>query len=179
MKTISCIISILFASLSFAQEIEWMTMNEALEAQEKTPKKIFLDVYTDWCGPCKTMDKKTFSNPDVATYINKNFYPVKFNAEGTETVFYNDFEYTNPNHNPDKKGRNAQHLFAGALKVRAYPTIVFFDENGKVISPVPGYQTVEKIEIYLKMIASDDYKEVDTPEKWEAYQKEFDNTFSN
>ena len=38
---------------------------EAMEAQKKT-KKILVDVYTDWCGPCKLMDKKTFQNRDVA-----------------------------------------------------------------------------------------------------------------
>jgi thiol:disulfide interchange protein len=46
-----------------AQAIEWMTFEQALEAQKETPKKILVDVYTDWCGPCKLMDKKTFQNP--------------------------------------------------------------------------------------------------------------------
>ena len=41
-----------------------------------------MDIYTDWCGPCKLMDKNTFQNPDVAQYLNNNFYAVKFNAEG-------------------------------------------------------------------------------------------------
>ena len=69
-----------------AQAIEWMTFGEAIEAQRKNPKKIIIDVYTDWCGPCKLMDKKTFQNPDVAAYISKHFYAVKFNAEGEEII---------------------------------------------------------------------------------------------
>ena len=40
-----------------AQEINWMTMDEALAAQKEEPKKIFMDVYTTWCGPCKMLDK--------------------------------------------------------------------------------------------------------------------------
>lgn len=171
---------IVLSTISFtsqAQKINWMTMNEALAAQEKKPKKIFLDAYTDWCGPCKLMDKETFSNPKVAAYINKHFYAVKFNAEGTEVVNYNDFEYTNPNHDPNRKGRNSQHFFANALKISAYPTVVFFDEDGNIISPVVGFQTPEQLELYLKMIASDEYKEITTQEKWEKYQKEFKSTF--
>ncbi len=170
-------ICLVFGITSFGQEINWMTMNEALAAQEKKPKKIILDAYTEWCGPCKMMDKNTFAHPKVAAYINKHFYAVKFNAEGTEVVNYKDFEYTNPNHDPNRKGRNAQHFFAHALKVSAYPTLVFFDENSEIISPVVGYQTPEQLELYLKMIATDDYKEITTQESWQKYQKKFKSTF--
>ena len=38
-----------------AQEIAWMSMDQALLAQQQTPKKIFMDVYTTWCGPCKLL----------------------------------------------------------------------------------------------------------------------------
>ena len=65
-----------------AQNIEWLTFEAALEAQKENPKKILMDVYTDWCGPCKLMDKKTFQNKDVAAYISEHYYAVRFNAEG-------------------------------------------------------------------------------------------------
>lgn len=174
------LVLMLFIINSIHAQIEWMTMNEALEAQQKKPKKIFADIYTDWCGPCKQMDKNTFSNPDLIKYVNKHYYPVKFNAEGTEKVTYQDFEYTNPNYKPDRKGkRNAQHFFAHALKVNAYPTVVFFDEESNVISPVVGYRTAEQLEIYLKMIATDAYKELNTQEAWQEYQSDFEGTFKN
>jgi len=96
MKKILIIATVLISAVTTAQEIKWMSMNEALEAQKENPKKIFMDVYTDWCGPCKLLDKKTFANKDVANYVNKHFYAVKFNAEGTEKVDYQDFTYTNP-----------------------------------------------------------------------------------
>ena len=65
-------------------------------------------------GPCKLLDKKTFSNPDVINYINAHFYAVKFNAEGTEEIQYYDRVFTNPNHNPQRKGRNATHQFTNS-----------------------------------------------------------------
>ena len=55
-----------------------------------------MDVYTDWCGPCKLMDKNTFQNPYVAAYVTEHYYAVKFNAEGNETINYYDNTFTNP-----------------------------------------------------------------------------------
>jgi thioredoxin-related protein len=160
-----------------AQKINWMTMNEALAAQKKEPKKIFMDVYTTWCGPCKMLDKNTFSDPEVIAYLNENYYSVKFNAEGTEEVTFNDFTYTNPNYDPARKGRNSQHLFAHALKINAYPSVVFFTEKGKLIQAVPGYRTPPQLELFLKMIHSDDYLKITTEQAWAEYQKNFKPTF--
>ena len=47
-----------------------------------------MDVYTNWCGPSKLLDKNTFQNPDVSRYISEHFYAVKFNAEGTEEITF-------------------------------------------------------------------------------------------
>ncbi len=179
MKYTLLLVLLIFTTTLSAQEVEWMSMNDALEAQKENPKKIFVDVYTDWCGPCKLMDKKTLQNKDVAKYISNNYYAVKFNAEGTEEVNYNDFTYTNPNYNPDRKGRNSQHLFAHALKITGYPSIVFFDETGKVIAPVVGYQSPTQLEVYLKMINNDDYKRLNTAEAWSAYKDNFKYKFKN
>ena len=178
-KTISILIMMLVFGLTQAQEINWMSMNEALAAQKKEPKKIMMDAYATWCGPCKMMDKNTFTNKDVVNYINKHFYAVKFDAEGTEKILYKDFTYTNPNHDPNRKGRNSQHFLADALKITGYPSLVFFDENSDVIAPIMGYRTPEQVEIFLKMIAKDDYKNLTTAEAWEKYSSNFKGTFKN
>lgn len=183
MKKLIIITLILFGSVySFGQEkINWMTMNEALAAQKEKPKKIIMDVYTKWCGPCKLLDKNTFSNKNVIQFINENYYPVKFNAEGTEEITYQDFNYTNPNYQEGRKGRNATHFFADALKksgyLNGYPSIVFFKDDGELIQGVPGYRTPKQLEIYLKMIANDDYKKLTTVKAWEKYQDNFKGTF--
>lgn len=175
----SSLIFFLAITTATAQEINWITMNEALAAQKKAPKKIIMDAYTDWCGPCKMMDRNTFTNKDVINYINKHFYAVKFNAEGTEEVMYQDFNYTNPNYDPNRKGRNSQHFFTNALKITGYPSLVFFDEQSNVIAPIAGYRTPEQLEIFLKMIANNDYKKLNTAEAWQKYEAEFEGTFSN
>ncbi len=177
-QTLLVALFIVLVSPLYAQdEIRWMSMNEALEAQKKIPKKIIMDVYTSWCGPCKLLDKNTFGNKDVIKFVNNNYYPVKFNAEGTESITYQDFTYTNPNYQEGRKGRNSQHLLANALKISGYPTIVFFKENGDLIQPIVGYKTPEQIEIFLKMIANDDYLKLTTGEAWQEYQKNFKGEF--
>ena len=93
-----------FSSLSLkAQEkINWISLEKAVELQKKTPKKILIDMYTVWCGPCKMLDKNTFGNKSVANYINAHYYAVKFNAEGNEILTFKGKRYENPNYDPKK-----------------------------------------------------------------------------
>ena len=165
------LVLILFFSLdlTFSQDIKWMSLEKALEAQKVLPKKIIMDVYTTWCGPWRLLDKKTFGNPDVSRYISQNFYAVKFNAEGDEEIFFYDKKFSNPNYNPDRKGRNSTHDFTKFLGIRGYPTIIFFSEEGDPIIPLTGYFNVRQIEPYLKMIKRGDYavfKDSDDIEKY-------------
>lgn len=182
MKNIIAIVGLLLVSITTmnAQKINWVTMEEAQELMKKEPRKVIMDVYTTWCGPCKILDKNTFGNPDVAKYINENYYAIKFNAEGDKSITFEGRTFTNPNYDPaKKKRRNAQHQFASYLSVRAYPTMVFFDENFKLIAPISGYLVPKQIEIYLKLFKTDKYKEVNSKEAWEKYQKEFVSEFNS
>ena len=72
MKKILIIILSLFSVSMFSQKIKWMSMQEALDAQEKKPKKIFMDVYTDWCGPCKRLEVDVFSTEKFINFSNEN-----------------------------------------------------------------------------------------------------------
>lgn len=183
MKNVIVLVSLFLTGLIsvHAQEkINWISVEKAQELIKKEPRKVIMDVYTTWCGPCKALDKNTFGNPDVAKYINENYYAVKFNAESDIDVTYKGQTYTNPNYDPNRKGkRNAQHLFAQFLRVRAYPTMVFFDSDFNVIAPISGYLLPKQLEIYLKLFKNDTYKEINTKEDWEKYQKEFVNEFKS
>ena len=155
-------------------KINWVTIEEAIELQKTAPKKIIMDVYTNWCGPCKMLDKNTFGNEDVANYVNEHYYAVKFNAEGNDTVIYKEKTFSNPNYDATKANRrNSAHEFSRYLKVRAYPTMVFFDEEANFITPVTGYLKPQQLELYLKLFKSDKHKEMDTQEKFNEYYKSF------
>ena len=179
MKKIVILTLTLFSLSITAQEIKWMSFEEALTAQKETPKKIFIDAYTTWCGPCKMLDKNTFSNKDVANYINENYYAVKFNAEGNETINYLGKTFTNPNFIANKRGRNSSHQLSGYFGVRAYPTLLYLDEEANLITPIPGYKTPSQLELYLKFFESDEYKNIKSQEEWLNYSSNFKPKFKD
>ena len=84
-----------------------------MEAQKDEPRKIMMDVYTQWCGPCKMMMRNTFTNADVIAYINANYY-VKFDAESPEPIEYQDRTFENPGWRPNARGRNSTHQLASS-----------------------------------------------------------------
>ncbi len=136
-------------------EIKWMTFEEAWEASKKEPKKILVDIYTDWCGPCKMMNKNTFGNEDIAKYINRNYYPVKLNAEMQDTVKIEGEVYTFVPY-----GRRGMHMLAGALMQdsKGYPTITIINEERQIVQAIPGYQNIINMDKILHYFAEDHYK---------------------
>jgi thioredoxin-related protein len=146
MKKILLALFVIFGTLSIqAQEIKWMSIDEALAKQKKNPKPIFMDVYTDWCGPCKMLDANTFHDKSVVDYVSANYYAVKFNAEGDSTVNYQGVTYGNPGYVADRKGRNSAHDFTKFLQVSGYPSMYILDKNGGLKRPLVGYLTPEQL----------------------------------
>jgi thioredoxin-related protein len=137
------------------QEVKWLTFEEAIARHEENPKKILIDLYTDWCGWCKVMDKNTYSKAEIANYINENFYPVKFDAEQKEPV-----EFRGHTFNYVAQGRRGVHELAAALTRNqlSYPTTVFMDEELRIIQPIAGYLKPEQMEPILLFIGGDHFK---------------------
>lgn len=152
--------TVVFSSnLSHAQEaskIKWMSMDQAFEAIKKEPRKIVIDVYTDWCGWCKVMDKNTFSDAKVIEFVNKKYYAVKLNAEQGGQIKIGDKTYTYPD--------LASQLMQGRM---SYPTIVYLDEKFNMIQPIPGYQDAKAFHQVITFLGDDHYKKVDF-EKYKA-----------
>lgn len=120
-----------------SSEIKWYTLEEALAAKEKNDKKIFIDMYTDWCKWCKVMDQKTFTDQEVIQYMNKNFYAVKFNAEQKEAITFKGKKYEFI-----PSGRRGIHGLAFELmkKSVSYPSFVLLDENLNNLGVIKGYK---------------------------------------
>lgn len=135
--------------------IQWISWEEAIKASEKQPKKIFVDVYTDWCGWCKQMDRTTFSDPKVIETVNKNFYAVKFDAEGKNDIVYGDrtFKFI-------ASGSRGVHELAYALLDgrMGYPSYVYLNEKQERITISPGYKPTESFLKELAFITGEHYK---------------------
>lgn len=144
------------SATSQQKKINWLSMEQALELHSKNPKKIFVDIYTDWCSWCKRMDSETFSHPVIVDYINTHFYAVKLNAEQTEPIVFKGVKYLN-----DRAGqRRGAHNFAIAILQgrMSYPSVAFFDENLSLIYALPGFRPPLRMEPVLVFFNEDYYK---------------------
>ena len=148
------------------KSIKWMSWEEALEKSRNDKRKIFVDVYTDWCGWCKKLDKTTFAQEHIAEYINANYYPVKFDAESEKPIVLKGVEYKFV-----KQGRKGYHELAGYLLQGrlSYPSMVFLDEDLNMIQAIPGYQDIGIFEMIITYFGSNSHRS----QPWNKFQSTF------
>jgi thioredoxin-related protein len=144
----------LYGTGIFAQNLRF---DEALKTAKKENKKVIVDVYTDWCGWCKKMDRDAYSNSEIKKIISDNFVVVKLDAEGSGKTSYNGKSYTDAG-------------LAEYFQVSGYPTTVFLNSEGKVIeftydkykmNNLPGYYTADDFKKVLEYIRDEKYKDTD------------------
>lgn len=92
--------------------------DEARQMASDQEKHILVDAFTDWCYWCKVQDKETFSREDVGQMVNEKFIPVKINFE---------------------EGIGAD--LAMKYRVQGYPTLLFFNPEGKLVGRTVGYNS--------------------------------------
>lgn len=138
-----------------SDKINWLTWEEAHAKQQEEPRKIFIDIYTDWCGWCKKMDQSTFKDPAVVKTLNTMYYPVKFDAERTDTILFNNHEFVNPKPN----ARRSAHTFAVTLLEgqMSYPSYAILDENYNRIHILKGFKRVPALNGVLLFFGSNEH----------------------
>ena len=151
--------------------VRWMTFEEAVAKAKKEKRKIFVDVYTDWCGWCKVMDKNTFNDPEVARILNEKFYPVKFNAEQREDVVFDGHTFRFI-----ESGRSGYHELAASLlnNKLSYPTVVFLTEEFEMIQPLPGFRKAQEFHKIIQYIGEDHFKSL----SWDDFQKTYKSPYA-
>lgn len=170
-RFLTAIASIFFTLSATAQQVKWYTIEQALELNKKEPRKIMIDVYTDWCKWCKEMDKNTFNNPLIAEYLNSTYYPVKFNAEQREPVKIDTttFKYV-------AQGNSGFHELAAALLSgqMSYPSVVFLNEQIQILHVNKGFNPPKDFDKILKFIGGNFY----LTDKWETWSANYKSPFN-
>lgn len=127
------------------EEFSWLKYDEGLKRASKDDRLIFVNVYTNWCGFCRKMDRETFSDKKIMDYLNEHFVPVKLNAESKEKMVLPNGSYN---------GRQ----IAKSFSVRGYPTFVFVNSNGEKIFARSGYLPPVGFIYLLRYVAEGHYE---------------------
>ncbi len=126
-------------------KVNWIDIQEADSLYVNAPRPVLIDVYTDWCGWCKIMDKSTYKDKRVADYINAHYYAIKFNAEFKKPVKFNNTIYK---YDPENKVHElAVYLTHGQLE---FPNTIFLSSVSAIPAPIAGYMKPSEIEAPLK-----------------------------
>ena len=126
-------------------KVTWISFAELEELYAKSPRPILVDLYTSWCGWCKEMDRTTYSNEKVATYINEHYYAVKYNAESRDSVRFNKIKY---GFNKAAATNDlALYLSAGE---RSYPNSIFLSDPSSQPAALSGYMKAKEMEAPLR-----------------------------
>lgn len=131
------------SALAGSTDIQWYSYESGIKQIKKSDKKGYLHFYTDWCSYCKMMKQKTFSDADVAEYLNANFIPIRINAEKEPKV-------------------------ARQYGANQFPFNGFVDQEAEQIGNQPGFIPPETMVQILRYIDSDDYKKM----RFDEYTKQ-------
>lgn len=123
----SCVLLCLVSVSAFSKGIEFIDggWDDAVDMAKSENKLIFIDVHTDWCGPCKILAKEVFTQDSVGDFYNRNFINFKLNAEEGEGVDLSE-----------------------AFDVAAYPTLLFVsvaDGEKKMVRRKVGSMKAEQL----------------------------------
>lgn len=149
-----------------SSSLNWIGVEQIEEKMKEQERPILISLYTDWCGWCKKMDKKVYTNPALISYVKDNFYTVKFNGEYKGPVRFQGKLYS---YRADLRVHElAIFLTRGEV---GFPATVFMKNWEDQPAPVVGYLEVSDIELLAKFYAEGKGQD------WATFQQQFKSTW--
>ena len=124
---------------------DWVSLETAIADAQASDKLILVYGYASWCGYCVRFDREVFTDDDVQAYVNEHFAPTRLNLEDTTTVQFFDAAVT------------GQQL-GNAMGISGTPTSVFVDNDGSMITKLPGFTDPETFLITLQYVKEEAYE---------------------
>lgn len=147
MKNIFILLTIVLVGSSFSpsSEMKWYSFEEGYKLAKKQNKIMLVDVYTDWCGWCKRMDRDTYAKSEIMTLIEKDFIAIKFNPEVSQEYMFEGKKY------------NGSELASVLSKnqLSGYPTTIFYQPNSKKTNVLGGYYDANRFKGVLENISKE------------------------
>jgi thioredoxin-related protein len=133
------VLAVLFAAPPARADFAWRTWDDGLREAAASRKPMLVDVYTDWCGWCRRMQRDVYARADVRAALERDFVTVKLNAESRAAARY------------ESRALTEQGL-AARFRVSGYPTTVFLKPDGSHLVNVPGYVPPERFLLLLRFV---------------------------
>ncbi len=119
----------------------FLDFNEDVAEAKAAGKRLMVLFHQDGCPYCNAIVEQNLAQKDIETLVKKNFDVVALNMWGSrEIATISGKTYT-------------EKTFAAALKVQFTPTILFFNESGKMILRLNGYLPPRRFKVALDYIA--------------------------
>ena len=123
----------------------WQGWDSGLRDAKQSGRPVLVDVYTEWCGWCKRMDRDVYADPQVRDYLSRHYVTVKLDAEAGDAARYEGKQLTSRS-------------LAARFRVSGYPTTIFLRPDGEHLVKVPGYVPADRFLTLLRYIGDGHYE---------------------
>lgn len=155
-------VTVLPAQDTTGDTIKWYRMEEAQYLAKKNGKKVLAYAVTSWCVYCKKMNENVLPKQAVIDSLNAYFYPVKIMLDSNDQMVFNGQKLT-------------AEQFARRFNVRATPTTIFIDDDGKIMGQQPGYIPADMFSRLLSFMGSDAFLKMNFKMYMQKYVESSDN----
>jgi len=115
---------------------DWRTVTTAVDEAKSNDKLLLVDVYEVGCKYCRAMEREVYPDSTVRAVLDAGFIPVKLNGNGEDIIEFKGEQMT-------------EAAFAKKYNVRAFPTTLILDADGKMLKKFTGYMNVDELRRFM------------------------------